>query len=362
LTDEKITSTRAVMSGDQLEAMRRAAAEAAARLAELPREYVKATQAFAEFSEQHHQAIQRQVEAAKVAAAALDDERRAAIKRIMDSALIPPSYLSSIAKVAEATKQAVDGFAAAHATWNRAAATFLKPLQDVFARIALEERKARLISDCGWLPHETMPFDSLGAADAAPDEIDTLIEAHYRDNWPAIEEALLRSVERYDIDAEAKATYREALVAHRLGLHRVAPRLLFPEIERVVSVELYDGEHSSAPAEGSRKQPITSLKEVREAIQQMPAGDVLSYSFSIGLLDRLDTHLYAKVGDDPGDLARFEGDPVPNRHAALHGLVVYRSRKTSLNALIMTDFIFHLVSRLKRHIDRDGGGEIQQGA
>ena len=29
----------------------------------------------------------------------------------------------------------------------------------------------------------------------------------------------------------------------------------------------------------------------------------------------------------------------------------YNSLKSSLNALIMTDFIFHLVSRMKRYID-----------
>ena len=41
-------------------------------------------------------------------------------------------------------------------------------------------------------------------------------------------------------------------------------------------------------------------------------------------------------------------DPVPNRHAALHGRVSYASEKSSLNMLIMTDFIFDAISKVAR--------------
>ncbi|MGI4880725.1 MAG: hypothetical protein ACRYG4_24945 [Janthinobacterium lividum] len=285
----------------------------------------------------------------------MDEERRASLARLVSGPLLPPAYLSSMAKIGETTRRVVAGFAGAQAPWNRSIAEILRPLQDVFVRIEAEGQKARLVSSCGWLPHETMPFNEIDIAQASPEEVDALVEAHYRHNWASIENTIAHSVDGYDIDDEAKATYREALTAHGLGLFRVSPRLLFPEIERVVSVELYGGEHEAVPATGGRKRPITSMKELREEIQQMPAGDVLAYAFATELMERLDAHLYEHVGDDPGNLARFASDPVPNRHAALHGLVTYRSRKTSLNALIMADFIFHIVSRMKRQIVQEEG-------
>ena len=45
----------------------------------------------------------------------------------------------------------------------------------------------------------------------------------------------------YKIDAEAKATFREALDAHESGLHRCVCRVLFPEIERVLFTKLFGG-------------------------------------------------------------------------------------------------------------------------
>jgi hypothetical protein len=40
----------------------------------------------------------------------------------------------------------------------------------------------------------------------------------------------------------------------------------------------------------------------------------------------------------PERLAEVAADPVPNRHAALHGLVVYSTRQASMNALIMAEY------------------------
>ena len=45
---------------------------------------------------------------------------------------------------------------------------------------------------------------------------------------------------------------------------------------------------------------------------------------------------------------RFAEEPVPNRHAAVHGLAVYSSMQSSLNAIFMADFIFQAIGVLKR--------------
>lgn len=60
---------------------------------------------------------------------------------------------------------------------------------------------------------------------------------------------------------------------------------------------------------------------------------------------RLDDHLYNPI-KTPEALAAAKADPVPNRHAVLHGLVAYDSRQSSINALIMTDFVFQVFSAL----------------
>ena len=46
----------------------------------------------------------------------------------------------------------------------------------------------------------------------------------------------------------------------------------------------------------------------------------------------------------------MEADAVPNRHAAVHGLVVYRSFKNSLNTLFMTDYVFQIVNAVKKRM------------
>jgi hypothetical protein len=83
---------------------------------------------------------------------------------------------------------------------------------------------------------------------------------------------------------------------------------------------------------------------LQELAGALPLSEITSGGYGgFILFQRLCEHLY--INADPG---RMEGDPVPNRNAALHGLVVYRSFKNSLNALIMTDFVFQVVDAVKR--------------
>ena len=38
---------------------------------------------------------------------------------------------------------------------------------------------------------------------------------------------------------------------------------------------------------------------------------------------------------------------MPNRHATVHGLVTYRTMQSSLNALIMTEFMYQVIPAVK---------------
>ena len=68
--------------------------------------------------------------------------------------------------------------------------------------------------------------------------------------------------------------------------------------------------------------------------------------FGLNLFRRLSSHLYETVRDDDAR-QRFAGDPVPNRHAVVHGLVEYSSMQNSLNALFMTEFLFSTIIWLR---------------
>ena len=338
-------------SVEQLKAATAASATAGAAVRALPPGFLDTARAAATVMQRHGVEFREAASIAVKAAAAFDAERRAAIEHLIEGSRAALPDLSRIAGLVASTRIASEGIAAVRIEWSRAAAAAFAPLQEMFARLAAQSAKARLVESRGWLPHETMPFDRLDEAAGESIDVDAIVEAHYVDNWDEVYAALSASVGGYEIDDEAKATFAEALTAHRLGLHRVAPRLLFPEIERVVSVELHEGRHHVTTPGGRKGRSIASLNDLRESVDEIPAGDVLAYNFATELLKKLDAHFYERVEDSAEGVARFAADPVPNRHASLHGIVSYNSLKSSLNALIMTDFIFHLVSRMKRYID-----------
>lgn len=228
----------------------------------------------------------------------------------------------------------------------------LKGFFGSFEWIVEEGRKARLVEKSGWLPHKTTPFDLLTEGELSEEEISTIISGYYTEQWEAVEATFLEELAEYDVDDEAKATVEEALKAHRLGLFRVAPRLLFPEIERVCSDAFFEGKRYIFVKNYNEKEvklPITRLKEVWEMVREMPLGDLVAYEYSWQLFKTVEGHLYDEVGDDEEVREKYRVNPVPNRHAALHGIIRYATQQTSINAIIMAHFIFHLISQLKKY-------------
>lgn len=217
--------------------------------------------------------------------------------------------------------------------------------RDVGGRV---ERYTR-IEAAGWLPHYTTPFDLI-LPDMLEDEISDTIGQYYLENWRVVERAFLQRQKERRLDDDAVAAFEEALAAHRHGLYRSVPRTLFPEIERVACAELYNGSrqyHGKNTKGGkSRKIGITSLPNFAETVAKLPAGYVLTADYGIALYWKLEKHLYQTV-KQPDEIAAAMADSVPNRHATLHGIVTYKTMQSSLNALIMTDYIFHLIGQIK---------------
>lgn len=210
---------------------------------------------------------------------------------------------------------------------NLAAA--LKPLFDEFDR---HEAVCQSLERVGWLPHYTTPFDELdGLAD---NEVEEVLHRHYVEGWANIRAAILAQLETYKLDFVAKAAFVEALDGYEAGRYRSTVALLFIEIERLVRTQLHGGALDG----------ISSVKSLQKLAGQMslhtiePGG-----AAGLRLYKKLIKHLYGQV-KTPEALAICDADPVPNRHAAVHGLIVYDTRQNCLNALFMADYIFQVMS------------------
>ena len=133
----------------------------------------------------------------------------------------------------------------------------------------------------------------------------------------------------YHIDDEARATFREALSAHEAGHYRCVCRVLFPEIERMIGA-----------GRVGLKQMLEELTGTGD-----PASFAFRERFGYVLFGRLVNHAYEQVNEDERE--GFERDPVPNRHAAMHGLVPYSTHKHSVNMLILMDYVFRILPPIK---------------
>ncbi|MET4688831.1 hypothetical protein ABIA20_005148 [Sinorhizobium fredii] len=192
------------------------------------------------------------------------------------------------------------------------------------------------MQSAGWLWHYTTPLEVVRASANDPSDLKHGIDAYYREKWPDIAARLDGSVGGYDIEPATKAAFAEALRAHENGLYRSAVRLLFPEIENEVRINFF---------ENSTKPGIAGQKELLEAVGKLPIGHVLRHPLDYRLFTKLVDHVYAQVHD--ANRSQIASDPVPNRHAALHGLVEYSTAQNSINALIMAEYSLRLIATLK---------------
>lgn len=121
-------------------------------------------------------------------------------------------------------------------------------------------------------------------------------------------------------------------------MYRSVCRLLFPEIERVARVEIYEakiGHH------------ITSQRDLPKMAGQPTPGELqLPGPLTLSLFKKLENHLYGRIKTEE-DRASCVLDAVPNRHAALHGIVSYSSMQNSLNTIFITEYIFQIIHYCK---------------
>ena len=220
---------------------------------------------------------------------------------------------------------------------NAVARLNLGPVKAAAEQLAGQVRRAEAFDRAGWLPHPSTPLDRVKKCAGESEAIHRLLSEYYEANWPEVRQDIETRLTAWRLDEEAKAAFREALDAHEAGLYRSVCRLLFPEIERVARKELHD----------DRMGRITSQKVLRRLAGRLPISAMEPGGFlGLNLFDRLSNHVYEDASDEESR-QRLARDPVPNRHAALHGLVVYSTRQNSLNGIFIGDYVFELISLLK---------------
>ena len=267
-----------------------------------------------------------------------------------DKAVTP--YLEQFDK---AVTPYLEQFDKAVTTFIEAVTPYVEPVLRALPAMAEKQRISNLMVEAGWLYHQTTPLDLFADPEVGAKEVCDKLNEYYKENWISLRVAIESQFNDYDVDDEAKATVREAIDAHGYGLYRSVCRLLFPEIDRVFRTEIL-GQTTGWVS-------YKNFIESRSLHELLPGGwydlDYLSH-LMMPLKGSSDSVLADKIFGlfrhvEESDLPRLDRDPVPNRHAAMHGFVSYSSPQNSLNAIFIADYIFRLVSSLKNAATDRGG-------
>ena len=229
--------------------------------------------------------------------------------------------------------------------WEMQFQPFLKELEPVFQELAkLADAAAPYVHKfvryhkivekferTGWLPYHLAPVEYVENYEGDAIHLESKISEYYLSEWHAIRADIESRLNDYHIDDEARDTFREAFSAHEHENYRCVCRVLFPEIERAIKRNLFIGAGN-----------VRTNEMLERLTGERPLEDFVSKkAFGLVLFGRLVEHLYERASDE--ERSKFEQNFVPNRHAAIHGLVPYSTHKHSMNMIIMADYIFQIL-------------------
>lgn len=268
---------------------------------------------------------------------------------------IDPNLLSAFAelrkRLIDQTPQFQESLTKLAAVINNSFKTIqfaIPAISEVFSKIAEQEKYSKLLADTGWLPHAVIPFEKVEFELKAGRDVSVFMSDLMADDWPRISREFETRVSAYNIDPDAKAAFSESLIVHGIGGFRSVPRLLFPEFERLGADEFHNGQH----------QKIASLRELRKAFRCLPAGAIFQFENGYSIWRKIEQHVYERC-ESAEQIKAAKSDPVPNRHACLHGIVTYDSMKSSYNSIVLADLFFHLIDRLKFYSTEVGDEDSQ---
>ena len=264
------------------------------------------------------------------------------------------SAFAEVSQLLVEVNQSIQPFVRGLQPLARGLQNFMEAAAPIMREFVKWNVSSEILCKAGWLPHYTTPFDCIAECGKDTDAIRSRLLQYYESNWQDVRSQIESRLSDYTIDAEAKATFREALDAHEAGLYRCVCRVLFPEIERVFRAEIFNNQIGHISYEEFIKKladdhkPITTfisgglynlsiLQHLTKPFRKTPIKVDMSES------DKLIYGVFQKVVNE-GDREFLKQNSVPNRHAAIHGLVVYSSQQNSLNAIFMADYIFRIVA------------------
>ena len=228
---------------------------------------------------------------------------------------------------------AVEEAAAPYQDFTKAIKRTLEPFADLLRGLAEHEALGNRLYASGWLPHGVMPIDLLRETPEA--SLQRVIDEWTADHWSEIRSKLKRRFGDVGLDDDSFETIRNALDAHAHGLFRLVPPAVFMAIERTAWIKM----------RGRGNVRDASLQDVRKQLMSLSPADCSLGIFGLKLVCFIDEHCYA---DTNAASAQCHIQSFPNRHAAIHGRVVYASHRDSLNALFIADVLFTAMRAILR--------------
>ena len=95
-----------------------------------------------------------------------------------------------------------------------AAAEALEPLRPALKRFHERKQTHDALDKVGWLPHPSVPYRLVEGCGDDLALLDARVADHYRARWTEIRDEMESGLAEYHVDDEARATFREALMAH----------------------------------------------------------------------------------------------------------------------------------------------------
>lgn len=200
----------------------------------------------------------------------------------------------------------------------------------------LEETYLKTMMECKWFPYAAWAADlnlfaeiseimatSRGASRRREQRIDRAVLSYYdKDEIRYIKKSWRES----DLEPHIKRILRQAIDAHLRGEYALTITCLATLWEGLIYVKA-----NNSTMQDRHKQPMS---ETKKELQSLTTANDYSEIFS-DYFDNFIVSQCTKVGDI------IEG--VPNRHGAAHSWYQkYPSKKASLNAILLTDFIIKL--------------------
>ena len=230
--------------------------------------------------------------------------------------------------------------------WAAAAAPLLEEF-DRMAAVAAEamerlrpalkqfhERKQThdALDKVGWLPHPSVPYRLVEGCGDDLALLDARVAEYYRTRWTEIRDEMESGLAEYHMTMKR---------GRRSGRRTLSPRVWTVPGYLPLVVPRNRADHRSAGDRQDADDRETACIGRSDRIVQVRE-----------LFDRvmLERHSRGTPTSRYGPRANgrgFERDPVPNRHAAIHGRVAYSTHKHSMNMLILTDYVFRILPPLE---------------